>query len=98
MKPKINFENILSYIEGNYKKFLYILRHMPIHVQEQVAYRLDACKEDCVKSGFCVYCGCDIDGKVFVKASCNKGERFPDLMEADEWELNKEKLVNGDKT
>jgi hypothetical protein len=44
------------------------------------------CKDECVDLGYCVYCGCDIPGKLYVKDSCNGGERFPDLMNKKDWE------------
>ena len=59
---------------------------MPKHYKEQVAYRLQICQEDCVSTGKCKECGCPTRKKVFVRESCNKGERFPDLMPPDQWE------------
>jgi hypothetical protein len=39
-----------------------------------------------MKKGKCAYCGCKVPGKLYVKKSCNKGERFPDLMSTELWE------------
>lgn len=36
--------------------------------------------------GYCVNCGCEVPGKLYVNKSCNGGYRFPDLMEKDEWD------------
>ena len=47
------------------------------------------CKNDCVKLGYCKYCGCSIPGKLYVTTSCNNGERFPDLMCEADWEKYK---------
>ena len=56
------------------------------HEKEQVAYRAMVCKEECIALGYCVYCGCDLPGKLYVRDSCNGGERFPDLMSKLDWE------------
>jgi hypothetical protein len=90
---KITLKKIGQYLEGNLKMFgdkIYLLSD---HEKEQVAYRAMICKEECVKLEYCVYCGCDLPGKFYVKESCNGGERFPNLMPKQEWE--KYKLENG---
>ena len=48
------------------------------------------CKDECVKYGKCRYCLCDLPGKFYVTESCNKGERFPDLMDEESWMKYKE--------
>jgi hypothetical protein len=84
---KITLKNIKHYIEGNLKMLGDKMYLLPEHEKEQVVYRAMICKDECVKLGYCVYCGCD------VKDSCNGGERFPDLVNKDNWE--KFKLDNG---
>lgn len=59
---------------------------LPTYEREQVLYRSQICESDCVKLGYCIYCGCDIPGKLYVNESCNGGERFPNLMSKDKWE------------
>jgi hypothetical protein len=89
---KITLKNILHYLEGNLKMLgdrIYLLSD---HEKEQIAYRAMICKEDCVKLEYCVYCGCDLPGKFYVKESCNGGERFPNLMSKADW--NKFKIKN----
>ena len=90
---RITLKNIKHYIEGNIKMLGDKMRLLPEHEKEQVAYRAMICKDECVRLEYCVYCGCDIPGKLYVKESCNGGERFPDLMNKDNWE--KYKLDNG---
>ena len=90
---KITLKNIKHYIEGNIKMLGDNMHLLPEHEKEQVAYRAMICKDECVRLEYCVYCGCDIPGKLYVKESCNGGERFPDLMNRDDWE--KYKLDNG---
>lgn len=91
---KITLTNILQFIEGNLKMLGEKIHLLPVHEKEQVAYRSMICKEDCVKNGYCKYCGCDLPGKFYSTYSCNKGELFPDLMSKDEWEkFKKEKGI-----
>ncbi len=62
----------------------------PEWYQEQIAYRMLQCKNDCMITKKCKYCGCAVPGKLFVDKSCNKGERFPDIMNEVEWIKYKE--------
>jgi hypothetical protein len=86
---KITLNKIGQFIEGTIKMLGDKLHLLAEHEKEQVAYRAMICKDDCVKLEYCVYCGCDIPGKLYVKQSCNGGERFPDLMNKTDWEIFK---------
>ena len=86
MEKKITLSNIKSYIEGNTKLFLSTIGAQPEHLQEQYAYRMLQCKDDCMMTNECKECGCDTMGKIHVSKSCNNGERFPDLMSKIDWE------------
>ena len=85
-EPKITMHNILSYLEGNIKRVAEELGIQPQHIKEQVAFRRLLCKDDCAVVGRCIYCNCDFKGKTQVAESCNKGDRFPDLMNHEDWE------------
>ena len=82
---------ILQFIEGNIKMLGDKFGAISDHTKEQVLYRSQVCKNDCIKRGYCVHCGCSVPGKMYVVASCNKGSRFPDLMDLDSWEKYKNK-------
>ena len=84
-KKEINLRNILSFIEGNTNYLMDIFGMYPDYKKEQVLWRLSLCKDDCVKEGECQYCGCPPHKKAFVDKSCNKGDRFPDMMGEEEW-------------
>lgn len=84
-KPKITLKNIKSFLEGNSQLLLDTLNLKPEWFKEQIAYRALQCG-DCLKQGKCKECGCAVPGKFYVKTSCNKGERFPDLMNQEQWE------------
>jgi len=90
MKQKITVKNIKSFLEGNTQRVLEELNLQPEHIQEQIAYRRLLCKDDCAVQNKCIKCGCDFKGKTSVQESCNKGERFPDLMSKLEWDKYKE--------
>lgn len=82
---KITPTKILQFIEGNIKMLGDKFHLLAQHEKEQVAYRSQICKDECMKLGYCVYCGCNLPGKLYVTQSCNDGERFPDLMSHTEW-------------
>jgi len=89
MEKKITLDNILSYIEGSGQKLMELFKLQPQHIREQIAYRRLLCKDDCAVTNKCVYCGCDFLGKTSVRESCNKGQRFPDLMNNPAWQQYK---------
>ena len=88
---KINYENVKAYLQGNFRlilskfdsnttgKFL----RLPDTLKEQVAYRMDVCKDSCPTK--CKHCGCSTPGKFFVDKSCGGG-KYPDIMSEEEWE------------
>lgn len=90
MSGEINKKNILSFLEGNAKYYYHKLFGIPQHMNEQILYRLSKC-QDCLANDTCLYCGCPPVKKAFVIESCNNGERFPDLMNKEDWEKFKEK-------
>jgi hypothetical protein len=83
-------KKILQFIEGNLKMVGDGINMLPGYKKEQVLYRLEICKEDCVPAGACKYCGCSVPGKLYVNESCNGGERFPNMMDFEEWQKYKE--------
>ena len=85
-KPKVTPKNIASFLEGNAKFYYNKFIGSKPYIKEQVKYRLSFCGNDCIPEGKCKYCGCPPMKKAFVNKSCNKGERFPDLMGEKEWE------------
>lgn len=94
-KKKITLTNISSFIEGNVKFLLDVFDLYPLYKKEQVLWRLNICKDDCVKNKECEYCGCPPTKKAFVEHSCNNGDRFPDMMDEETWEkYKKENSIN----
>lgn len=81
---------IFQFAQGNIRLLGDEFNLLPKHLKEQVRYRSEVCKDECVKYGKCRYCLCDLPGKFYVTESCNKGERFPDLMDEESWMKYKE--------
>ena len=97
MSKEITLKNVLSFIEGNIKFQLDKLDVLPKYYKEQVVWRMSFCKDSCLIEGKCEYCGCDAEKKLYVEESCNKGEKFPDLMTKEEWEeYKKENNIDGE--
>lgn len=86
MSNKITPKNIMNFIEGNMKMLGDRINLLPKFQREQVMWRSEICKDDCMVEGKCNYCGCSVPGKLYVTISCNNGERFPDMMDESEWE------------
>ena len=63
----------------------------PEYKKEQILYRLELCKNDCVPAGKCKHCGCPPEKKSYDPISCNGGERFPDMMNEQDWNEFREK-------
>jgi hypothetical protein len=82
-------KKIFQFIEGNLKMLGDQFDLMSQHQKEQVLYRSQICKDDCMKFGYCIECGCSVPGKLYVKESCNGGKRFPDLMSREDWKKYK---------
>ena len=84
MSKEITLNNIYNFIEGNTRLFTKSIQ--PDHIKQQIAFRMLKCKDDCMITKECKYCGCDVPGKMYVSKSCNNGDRFPDLMSKVDWE------------
>jgi hypothetical protein len=89
MTPQLNLKNVKSFFQAHARVFYDNLIGLPLHIQEQIAYRHRLCKDDCFVEGECKYCGCDAYKKAFANSSCNDQERFPDLMDNKKWEKYK---------
>lgn len=83
---KITPTKILQFIEGNIKMLGDRFHLLAPYEKEQIVYRSQICKDECMKLGYCIKCGCSVPGKLYVTQSCNNGERFPDLMPHTDWE------------
>lgn len=90
----ITLKNIKDYISGNIRMLGAKFNLLAEHVQEQIIYRNEICKDTCGRGKACQECGCSYPGKLYVYKSCNDGKKFPDIMEINEWEkFKKEKNI-----
>lgn len=91
----VNLKQVKSFIQGNYRYFRNKLQGSPKYIQEQVYYRLKQCENDCLIVNKCRHCTCPPKRKAWSNESCNDGERFPDLMNADAWnKFKKDNNIN----
>ncbi len=88
---KITLSNVRSFIRGHANMYLDKLGRYPEHKQEQILYRLSLCVKDCVPANACKYCSCPPKKKVYDPVSCNKGARFPDMLNEEDWKTYKVK-------
>jgi hypothetical protein len=88
---KITSKNIKAFIQGNLRMLGDKFNALDEHLKEQVAYRASMCSKSCLEDngGKCIKCGCSVPGKWYATASCNP-EKFPDLMNQEEWSKYKE--------
>lgn len=89
---QITLANIGSLIEGYFKWFMD--HSLPNHTKEQILWRVSQCPPECIKNMECKYCGCDYPQKLYVKKSCNKDKKLPELMDESSWTAYKDKLKN----
>ena len=50
-RPKINLQNIYSFFEGNLRMLGDRYNRLPNYQKEQVLYRIEVCKDTCMKYG-----------------------------------------------
>lgn len=83
---KVSISSIKSFARGHSNLLLRRLGLYPQFKQEQVLYRLSVCKDDCVRTGRCMNCGCPTYEKMHDPISCNQGVKFPDMMDKEDWD------------
>lgn len=83
-KKQITLQNVKSFLLGNSRDLLDRFNLLPDLVKEQADYRALVCKDSCAKG--CEYCGCSTPGIWFIDRSCNNGEKFPEMMNEEDWE------------
>ena len=78
---KITLKNVKSFLRGHKNLYLDKLGKYPKYKQEH-----------CVVTNRCKKCGCATNKKVYDPVSCNRGERFGDMLGENDW--NKFKVDN----
>ena len=91
----MTYKNIKDFLEGNFKYYYNAFVSAPTYMQEQLTYRYNLCKGDCLVDNECIICKCPPLKKHFLTTSCNP-ERFPNLMIEEDWNKFKETLDEND--
>lgn len=92
MKAKINLSNIIAYIQGHTREFLFYSKYfnklLPLHIFEQINYRLFVMKKECYSNGECVHCGCSTPALQMANKSCD-GICYPVMLDKTDWFIYK---------
>lgn len=91
-KAKISFKTIFAVIQS----YIRSIFPTPKYIKEQIEYRRNQVQKvspECLKSGSCVYCGCDMNYKLKADIGCeNNPSCYPEMMSKKEWKVFKSKL------
>jgi hypothetical protein len=79
--------DIWHYFVGNYRYKLYYSKYKWLirkHIREQIEYRINVMKTDCLLKGECTECGCATPALQMCSKAC-EGSCYPAMMEKDFW-------------
>lgn len=91
MKARITLKNIFYYIQGSlryrfyYSKLKFLI---PLHIREQIYYRIMVMDEDCYSQGQCKLCGCSTTALQMANKACDK-PCYPKMMNKKNWKKYK---------
>lgn len=92
MKAKVNLANIIAYIQGNVRQFLFYSKTfnclLSLHVFEQINYRLFVMKKVCYENGECTECGCATPALQMANKTCD-GLCYPVMLDETDWLIYK---------
>jgi hypothetical protein len=83
-----------AFIEGKFRKKLFYSkwfgRFLPLHIFEQINYRIFVMNRECLSKGACIECGCPTPDLQMANGAC-EGKCYPDMMDATDWHIYKQK-------
>ena len=92
MKAKITFKNICAFIQGHVREKLFYSKRfnwlLPLHIFEQINYRLFVMNKGCLSNGECVKCGCATPALQMANKTCD-GLCYPVMLDATDWHIYK---------
>jgi hypothetical protein len=92
MKAKVNLANIIAYIQGHVREFLFYSKKfnmlLPLHIFEQINYRLFVMNKECYSNGECVHCGCTTPALQMANKTCG-GNCYPVMLSETDWHIYK---------
>ena len=92
MKATVNYKNIKAYLQGHIREWLFyskrLNRLLPLHIFEQINYRLFVMNKTCYSNGECVECGCTTPALQMADKTCG-GACYPEMMDETDWSIYK---------
>lgn len=88
----MTIKKIRDYALGHIRHFLFYNKRLnwllPLHIFEQISYRIYIMDQDCLTLGHCKLCGCTTPHKQMANSSCPK-PCYPKMMDKDTWTVFK---------
>ena len=92
MKAKVNLSNIVAYIQGHIREKIFYSKRLnwllPLHIFEQINYRLFVMNKECYTNGECVHCGCTTPALQMANKACD-GKCYPSMLNETNWFIYK---------
>ena len=92
MKAKVNLKNIRAYITGHIRHWLFFHKRfnvlLPLHIFEQINYRLFVMNKECFDNGECTKCGCSTPELQMANKACD-GACYPKMLNETDWHIFK---------
>lgn len=88
MKAKLSIKNIIAYLQGNIRYYLYYSRFKFLirkHIREQIDFRIKYMDKECYENGSCKLCGCATTALQMANKSCDK-PCYPPIVNKSDWE------------
>ena len=85
---RYTLNNILNYIQGNYRYQLYYSKFaflIPKYIREQIDIRINSMDSQCYKEGQCKMCGCSTTALQMCDKACDK-PCYPPMLNKEAWE------------
>jgi len=87
MKSKINFNNIVAYIQGNVRYKLWysnLYFFISLYIREQIDMRIVSMNKECYDNGSCIKCGCRTTHLQMANKKC-EGDCYPKMLSKKQW-------------
>ena len=92
MKAKITFSNVCAFIQGHIREQLFFSTWfnwlLPLHIFEQINYRLFVMNKVCYGNGECIQCGCATPALQMANKACH-GKCYPAMLSDTDWFIYK---------
>jgi len=94
MKSLRKLKNVWYFIQGNIRYSLYYTSWnwlIPLHIREQIEYRIKVMDKGCYGKGQCKMCGCTTTHLQMCNKPCPK-PCYPAIMSKEPWKKFKDEL------